>query len=62
MVLQILASKKSCTFQAIKDSLADPPAPRTLRDDLAYLKSVHLIGSKGVGRGAKWFLVKNKDE
>ncbi len=40
--------------------LSYPPADRTIRDDLASLKGMELIGSKGFGRGAVWYLVKKE--
>jgi len=33
-----------------------PAADRTLRDDLPHLKRLGLIDSRGLGRGAVWFL------
>ena len=43
----------------IADLLHNPPANRTIGDDLSYLKSLGLIDSAGIGRGAKWFLTIN---
>ena len=37
----------------IIEQLKDAPAPRTIRDDLAYLKRLKLITLKGFGRGAR---------
>lgn len=38
--------------------LQNAPAPRTVRDDLAYLKTLKLITLSGFGRGAKWVSLK----
>ena len=39
------------------------PADRTVRDELARLKTLGLIDSKSFGRGALWYpLLKNKVE
>ena len=37
--------------------MKNPLAPRTVGDDLPYLKSIGLVDSQGVGRGAIWFLI-----
>lgn len=57
-VLAILARRSPLSFREIRRSLGQPIAERTLRDDLLHLKRTSLIGSKGHGRGAAWFLEK----
>ncbi len=46
------------TLRQIVQQLEDPPASRTVGDDLAHLKSLHLVDSSSIGKSAKWFLVK----
>ncbi|MHB8767302.1 MAG: hypothetical protein ACYDA8_23595 [Deferrisomatales bacterium] len=55
-VLQILASAPRLAFRVIASRLSSRPADRTLRDDLAHLKRLGLVGSEGYGRGATWAL------
>ncbi len=59
-ILQILTrfDNKPIALRQIVEQLEDPPASRTVGDDLAHLKSLHLVDSFGVGKGAKWFLIK----
>ncbi len=61
-ILQILAhpDSKPIPLRDIVERLKNPPASRTVGDDLAHLKSLHLVNSIGIGRGAKWFLVSKK--
>lgn len=59
-ILGMISSTDEIPFRLIRDGLLDPPADRTIRDDLAFLKGVGLIGSKGFGRGAVWYLVKKE--
>lgn len=55
-ILQLLAGKGAIPLREIRDGLADPPADRTLQDDLAHLKRLGLIGSGGRGRGASYWM------
>jgi len=61
-IIDILSSQKTVSAGEILNSLSDNPADRTLRDDLAKLKKLGLIETKGKGRGAVWLLVQNKAE
>jgi ATP-dependent DNA helicase RecG len=54
-ILKLLVSGVGMTLNEIVEQLKDAPAPRTVRDDLAYLKKLKLIILKGFGRGAKWY-------
>ena len=58
-ILQILEKAKNSLLplREIVEKLEYPPASRTVEDDLAYLNSLNIVDLKGVGRGAKWFLV-----
>jgi ATP-dependent DNA helicase RecG len=56
-VLQALGAGKSRPFASIRAQVDATIAERTLRDDLLHLKRLGLIGSRGHGRGATWFLV-----
>lgn len=58
-ILQILQNKAIMSAQEIMEALESPPAPRTLRDDLMYLKKHRLIDSKGHAKTTRWFLVVN---
>lgn len=58
-ILQILAAENHLPSKKIADRLNTTVASRTIRDNLAHLKSIGLIDFTGVGRGTKWFLVKN---
>jgi len=57
-VLVILSRQSPISFGEIRHRLGQPIAERTLRDDLLHLKRLRLIGSRGHGRGAVWFLEK----
>ncbi|MBU0718145.1 MAG: putative DNA binding domain-containing protein [Planctomycetes bacterium] len=57
-VLQILAAGPQMAFREIRSRMAEAPPDRTLREDLIHLKRLGIIGSKGHGRGAVWFLTK----
>ena len=61
-ILDIISSTDDVPFREIRDRLSDPPADRTVRDDLAFLKGVGLICSKGFGRGAVWYLGRKRRE
>lgn len=55
-ILDLLAIKDSF-FSEIKLHINNPPADRTLRDDLQQLKRSGLILSKGRGRNSIWYIV-----
>lgn len=55
-ILQVLAESGPLSLQVLMLRLNNPPAPRTVGDSLARLKTLDLVTSKGIGRGAKWFL------
>lgn len=57
-ILKALAFSEEMTTHEIIQQLKHPPALRTLRDDLAYLKQVNLVGIKGHAKTARWFLIK----
>lgn len=57
-ILQVLATTDSLPLRGILERLTDPPAARTVGDDLADLKLKGLVDSEGMGRGAKWYLAK----
>jgi ATP-dependent DNA helicase RecG len=55
-IINILArAKHGIKTREIREKLQDPPAERTLRDDLAALKAQGLVESLGRGRNALWF-------
>lgn len=57
-IIDILSrSKGELKMREILESLKEPPAERTLRDDLAALRREGVIGFKGHGRNAVWFLM-----
>jgi len=43
-------------MKEILATLKNPPAERTLRNDLAVLRKAGIVGSKGHARAAIWFL------
>jgi ATP-dependent DNA helicase RecG len=56
-ILHALAGNTEVSFSGLR-SLAGPAvAIRTFRDDLLHLKRLGLIGLRGKGRGAVWFLI-----
>lgn len=44
-------------MREILEKLKNPPAERTLRDDLADLREAGIIDSRGHARTAVWFLL-----
>jgi ATP-dependent DNA helicase RecG len=54
-ILQILSSR-GMPLRSIMNELSDPPAKKTVSDDLTRLKHLGLIDSKGHGRGAVWYM------
>lgn len=55
-ILQLLAARESTPLRDIREALENPPANRTLQDDLTHLKRLGLVGSGGRGRGATYWL------
>jgi ATP-dependent DNA helicase RecG len=58
-ILRLLSNKVSMSANEILENLEFPPAPRTLRDDLMYLKQAGLIYSEGHAKNTVWFIVQN---
>ena len=58
-VLDILAGAPRLALREIRVRMAAPPADRTIREDLLRLKRRGLVGTKGHGRGAHWFLARD---
>jgi len=61
-ILQIFAAQPETAFRDIRNQLGEKISDRTLRNDLTHLKRLKLIGSKGHGRGAVWFLKSPTDK
>lgn len=57
-IVEILTIAETLKMREIMRHLKDPPAERTLRDDLASLKGLGVIDSTGHARTTKWFLLK----
>jgi ATP-dependent DNA helicase RecG len=57
-ILQVLAKATELSFAQVKNNITSPPADRTLQDDIYHLKRLGMISSKGRGRGARWYLVR----
>ena len=55
-ILNILKQAQELTAKEIISKLKNPPAERTLRDDLAALKKLGLIESRGHARTTVWLL------
>ena len=58
-ILHLLNNRLSMTSKEILENLETPPAQRTLRDDLIYLKKSGLVHSKGHAKNTIWYIVKN---
>jgi predicted HTH transcriptional regulator len=54
-IITIIQIAGEISFRTLVDKMQNPPADRTVRDDLARLKTLGLIDSKGFGRGALWY-------
>jgi ATP-dependent DNA helicase RecG len=59
-IINLLKNMDTMTANEIRQQLQDPPAQRTLRDNLTYLKKIKIIDSHGHAKTAMWFLI-NKD-
>ncbi len=57
-ILTILSQHGRIALRDIRGFLENPPADRTIRDDLAQLKTLGLVDSEGMGRGARWYIVR----
>jgi ATP-dependent DNA helicase RecG len=55
-ILRILGDRKKWKVQDILAKLEDPPAKRTLQDDLSLMRQFGLLESSGRGQGARWWL------
>jgi len=55
-VLQVLSEGQRWRFRDLLTRLSEPPASRTLRDDLQMLKKVGLVDSGGRSVAARWLL------
>lgn len=58
-ILTILLQHGKIALRNIRSFLENPPADRTIRDDSAQLKTLSLVDSEGMGRGARWFTAEN---
>jgi len=56
-ILEFLADGRKRRLQEIHGALENPPAKRTLLDDLKFLRQAGLVNSGGRGVGAKWWLM-----
>lgn len=61
-ILQVLADRQEAGFSQLRSSIAPTVAVRTFRDDLLHLKRLGLLGLRGRGRGATWYLAERPDE
>jgi len=57
-ILKILSSGNKMAIKDIASLLKEPPASRTLRDDLGKLRKLGLISLEGKAKTAKWFIKK----
>ena len=60
-ILQALAGRQEVSFGDLRARVAPMVAVRTFRDDLLHLKRLGMIGLRGRGRGASWFLIAGAD-
>jgi ATP-dependent DNA helicase RecG len=58
-LIGILTMHRKLTFKQIMKLIKNPPAERTVRNDLTGLRNKDLIASEGFGRAAIWY-IKNK--
>jgi ATP-dependent DNA helicase RecG len=56
-IIEILSRERELKMKDILQRLKVPPAERTLRDDLAFLRAKGLIGFRGHARSATWHLL-----
>src|SRR5271157_150332 len=55
-ILFTLSSRKEWTFPEIYEALDNPPSERTVRMELSELSGLGLVGSRGRGKFARWWL------
>ena len=55
-ILLILSNTKEWTFPEIYKSLENPPGLRSVQADLRLLRDLGLVGSRGRGKSARWWL------
>lgn len=56
-ILEVLAKQQRASSGEIRLAVDPKADPRRLRDDLALLRQLGLVGLEGFGRGARWFLL-----
>jgi predicted HTH transcriptional regulator len=61
-ILQILSTAPWLTFGEIRAGLKHFRSERSIRNDLMHLRSLGLASLDGRGRGAKWALIRMKEE
>ena len=54
-IVTIIQDAGEIGFRELVEKMQKPPADRTVRDELARLKTLGLIDSKSFGRGALWY-------
>uniref|UniRef100_A0A7C4RT45 HTH domain-containing protein n=1 Tax=Desulfatirhabdium butyrativorans TaxID=340467 RepID=A0A7C4RT45_9BACT len=57
-LLQILAQQGPVALREIRERLSSPPSDRMIQEDLAHLRRLGLVESKGRGRGSAYHLRK----
>lgn len=60
-ILQTIANHGPLPLRKIMNTMVRPPASATVRDDIYHLKRLGLIDSKGHGRGAEWFVIRERN-
>lgn len=61
-LLEILAYHGALPLREIRKRLAAPPSDRMIQEDLAHLRRLDLVRSRGRGRGAVYFLKKGNEK
>ena len=61
-LLQMLAHHGALPLREIRKRLVAPPSDRMIQEDLAHLRRLALVRSKGRGRGAVYFLKKRNEK
>jgi len=56
-ILQLLARADRLSFAEVREGLREAPSDRSVRNDLAHLRTLGLAQLEGHGRGARWSLV-----
>lgn len=59
-IVEILSKEEALKMREILNRLASPPAERTLKDDLKFLRDNQVIDYKGKSTKTVWFLLKKK--